>query len=120
VSITVALNGDVIATPGSIPPGNCTPAPGWTAGPIIYTNGMKIKVDGTWVITKAECTFIWTGTPPPPGCVPVATNSKVTLNPDTTKLKDNSKDILRNGNTAQDSYLNTLTAVVSQIKLKTA
>lgn len=120
MSITVALNGDVIATPGSTPPGNCTPAPGWTAGSVIYTNGTKIKVNGIFVITKAECTFTWTGAPPPLGCSPTTMTSKVTLNPSTTKLKDNSTNILRNGDTAQDSYGNTLTAVVTQTKLKTS
>jgi len=118
MSITVALDGDVQATPGSIPPGNCTPAPGWTAGPVIYTDGVKIKVDGTWIITKAECTFTWTGAPPPPGCSPTSTTSKVTLNGTSTKLLDNGKAIIRNNDFAQDSYLNTLTAVVTQTKLK--
>lgn len=119
VSVGVADDDMVLRTAGSTPPSPPCSSGAWTPGPVVYTYANKIAVDGNKVVTKAECTFTWAGSPPPPGCK-VADISTVTLNPGTTILKDNNTDLLVMGDTASDSYGNTLTVVPgSNTKLKT-
>ena len=121
VCVGVSDGNMVLATPGIIPPIPPCSSGAWTAGPIIYTYGSKITVDGNKGVTKAECTFIWAGSPPPPPCK-VSDTSNVTLSPpSSTKLTDNGKNLLRLGDIAQDSYLNTLLVVGgSNTKLKSS
>jgi len=118
MSKPVALSGDIIATPGGVPPAPCT-AGSWSAGPVIETLGAKVSQGGTKVVLQAECTFTFTGTQTPPG-IPCSGSSKVTLSANPTKLTDNGSDILVLGDTNSDSYGNTLTASPSQTKLKTS
>ncbi len=102
MSATIALNGDVTTVP----------APNFTPGPVTYTDGTKITVDGTWVITQAQCTFTET-------IIPFRVDN-VTLNGSSSKLLDNSTAMIRNGDSATGSFGNQLLAVVSQTKLKSA
>ena len=79
MSQIVAINGDCLAIPG----------PGFSAGPITYTDVSKISVGGTKVIKSATCTFTMVAFP--------MITDVVTLSPGTTKLTDNSDDVLKVG-----------------------
>jgi hypothetical protein len=77
VSVGVADDDMVLRTAGSVPPGTPCSTGAWTPGPVVYTYANKIAVDGNKVVTKAECDFSWSGSPPPPGGTTTFT-SKVT------------------------------------------
>lgn len=113
----VALESMITAIVGTVP---YPPAVSgsWTAGTIINTKVIKLSVDGNKVVKKAECTFTFTGVDSIGN--PVSGSSKVTLNASTTVLTDNSDNLLVLGDSANDSYGNTLIVSSGQNKLRTA
>lgn len=116
MSRSVTLDGDVNASPGSTMYADAT-AGAWAAGPVIHELGAKIKVGGTFVCTKATCTFTFTGTKDL-GFTPVVGTSTVSLEPGATLLKDGGTDLLLDGDENSDSYGNALKAEPEQTKLK--
>ena len=105
MSLAVGLVGDAVSTP--VPPFSVTST--------VYTPGIKVSVNGTKVITKVVVTFTSAGPTPPSG-----TTDVVTVTPGTTKLKDNSTNVLRAGDNATGTYGNTVVITPTQTKLKSS
>ncbi|MBD1903809.1 hypothetical protein NDI44_22505 [Trichocoleus sp. DQ-A3] len=108
---SVAVEGDVQATPGTTP---FPPADkgSWTAGKVTVYPYEKLKVGEKKVIYKAQCTFTFTGTQTIPGTPPsqkdVSGTETVTLEAKLTKLQGAQSKVLVNGDNAQGTYGNQL------------
>lgn len=108
---SVAVEGNVLATPGTTP---YPPADkgSWTAGKVTPYPYEKLKVGGKKVIYKAQCTFTFTGTQTIPGTPPtqkdVSGKETVTLEAKLTKLQGGQSKVLVNGDNAQGTYANKL------------
>lgn len=79
----------------------------WTAGTVQETADSKLSADGAAVLHQAECTFTFAGTlgkPPKP----VGDSSTVTLRPNRTTLQAGQTAVLLDGDSAHDSFGNTL------------
>lgn len=113
----VAVDGDVIATPGTTP---FAPADSgaWAPGPVITTPCPKLSAGGKKVIKKATCTFTFTGVQSASGA-PVSGTEMVELPAAKTKLTMGGT-VLLSGDKKQGSYGNKLEVIASQQKLKTA
>jgi hypothetical protein len=72
-----------------------------------------MTIGGVAVIHQAMCTFSFTGTGPSPGNAPVSGTSIVTLTATSTTLQKGSTFVLRDGDTKQDSFGNTLAVSAS-------
>jgi hypothetical protein len=125
MATSVAVEGDVTATPGTVlstktaaGSGSSAPAGTWTAGPVSYTSYSTLKAGGVKVIWKAECTFSFSGTNT--SGTAVTDEEKVTLTASTKLLQKGQNNVLVNGDTkASPVYQNTLRASTTG-KLKTA
>jgi hypothetical protein len=108
----VAKDGDVTATARStkLPP---AVSGSWTAGSVVTTRYPFMTIGGVAVIHQAMCTFSFTGTGPSPGNAPVSGTSIVTLTATSTTLQKGSTFVLRDGDTKQDSFGNTLAVSAS-------
>lgn len=111
--ISVAIQGDVVATPGTVPATGAASGT-WTAGPVSYQSYSKLKVGGN-VIHQASCTFNFSGATS--GGSAVTDVSTVTLTAGSTKLQKGSTFVLQNGDQKSDSFGNKLQAQSSR-KLK--
>jgi hypothetical protein len=112
----IALQGTVIAIPGTVP---YPPAQSgaWTAMPVQVKTVSKVKVGGKPAIAEAECKFMFTGIQTTPsGPVTVTGQETVKLTAKGTKLQ---KKLLVQGDMMQSPYGNQL-KVVSMSKLKTS
>lgn len=89
-----------------------TEASGWTAGTINEVTVSKLKVNGNRAIKQASCVFTHPTDPDSP--------STVTLTPSGSKLKVNGSDLLRVGDSASDTFGNSLAVISGQTKLKSA
>ena len=118
VANSVAVGGEVIATVGKTfyAPAD---AGAWTPGPVTYETHVKLKVGGTLAIMKATCTFSFSGTDSKAQGALVPGTSTVELKAKSTKLNQSGKGMLLAGDSAKDSYGNTLTVQTTN-KLKTA
>lgn len=108
----VAKIGDVNATAGSQPFKPATDGK-WTASPVTYKSYSNLSISGTKVIYEAECTFVFAGTTAPPASAPVAGTSTVKLTAGTTQLQRGVNNVLKDGDSAKDSYGNTLKVAAS-------
>ncbi|RUN74795.1 hypothetical protein EJC47_19765 [Sphingomonas sp. TF3] len=102
----VAVEGDVSPSPGTTP---YSPAVSgaWSPGAVTYTKYDKLTVGGAKTVWQAKCTFSFAGSDA--NGVAVAGTSNLTLTAGSTKLQGGSSNVLLNGDTANDSYGNTLT-----------
>lgn len=114
---TVAVEGDVKATPGSTP---YPPADSgtWTAGPVEYQAYDNFKVKSKAVVYQAKCKFTFSGVNSASG-VTVSGEETVELKAQQTKLQQGQKKVLVDGDMAMGTYQNQLQAVAMQ-KLTTA
>lgn len=105
----VAVEGDVTATPGTIPFTGAVSGT-WTAGPISYQKYSQLTVRNVSVIHQAQCTFLFSGSN---GTSPVSGSETVTLIAKTTNLQNGLAFVLLNGDTQVGVFGNTLTAKAS-------
>ena len=115
---SVAVDGEVIATPGTV---FYSPADAgkWSAGAVQYVAHSRIKVGNTAAISKATCTFSFSGTDSKSQGAAVAGTSDVELEAGSTKLNEGGTGMLLAGDSTEDMYGNTLT-VQTKNKLMTA
>ena len=81
----------------------------WAAVKVVETTDPKLTVGGDAVVHKATCTFTFTGSK---GNTAVADTSTVTLSPHRTTLESGQAAVLLDGDSANDSFGNTLTVKV--------
>ncbi len=103
----IAVEGDVIATPGTTPyPPAVSGA--WIPGSVIYSSYSKVKINGRVVIYEAKCTFTFTGvtssTPP----VAVSGTEDVTLSTSRTSVNNGQNSVLLDGDSKTGNYGNQL------------
>jgi hypothetical protein len=113
---SVACQGDVSATPGTVPFTGAQSGT-WTAGEITTTPHPILRVDGAAVISKASCTFTFTGTNSSGSLV--TGQEAVTLTAGATVLRAGPDTVLVNGDQAAGIFGNKL-RVTSIRKLVTA
>jgi hypothetical protein len=118
VTKSVAVDGQVEATPGTIPHPPAD-AGEWKAGLVVYETHAKLKVDGELAIEKAECTFSFFGTNSQAVGALVTASSTVELVAGSTKLKESGRGMLLAEDYAEDHWGNKLAAQTTNI-LKTA
>lgn len=102
----VACEGDASATPGTTLYAGAQSGT-WTAGPVSPITYDHLTVGGVAVLAKASCEFSFSGTS---GNTAVTGSSTVTLSPSATVLQYGGANVLRDGNSADDEYGNTLSA----------
>lgn len=115
----VAVEGDVVATPGSVlhtdtsvGSGSSSPAGTWSAGSVSYSTYPGLKSAGKPAIWKAECTFSFSGTNTSGAAV--NQTEKVTLTASTQPLNPGQNDVLVDGDTESSTvYKNQLKATAS-------
>lgn len=102
---SVAVVGEVVATPGSIP---FTRAESgiWTAGVIRYRNYDQLKVNHAKVIYEAECNFSFSGQSS--SGATVTGQETVALAASTTILQKNVSNVLVNDDTQTCDFSNKL------------
>ena len=113
---SVAVEGDVSATPGSTPYSGAETG-SWTAGAITYQGYDPLTIGGTRVVSEASCTFSFSGASSS-GATITGTET-VTLSAGGTKLQGGSSKVLVDGDRKAGSYGNEL-LVQTGAKLKTA
>jgi hypothetical protein len=86
----------------------------WTGATITETAYPLLKIGGVAAIHQASCVFSFSGFAAD-GTTPVNGSSTVTLTASPTTLQKSSTFVLRNGDTTQDTYGNTLTVVAANI-----
>lgn len=101
-----AVAGDVAATAGSGLP-DAAGGGTWTAGTPSVTTASRARIAGRPVALAAECTFAFLGKAKGDPASPVTDRSTVKLDPPPTLLRAGAP-ILRDGDTAQDRFGNTL------------
>lgn len=94
-AISVAVDGDVTATPGSITTVKDAQSGKWTAGTISYKTYPKLKVNGKPVIHEASCTFTFSGTNS--SGATVTGSETVKLSAGTAKLQKGADKVLKDG-----------------------
>jgi hypothetical protein len=109
--LPVAVHGDVHATVGAGMFGSATSG-SWTAGTVTEQTYTWLTVGGAAVVHAASCTFSFTGSD---GMNTVTGTSTVSLTAATTVLQHGSTNVLRNGDSASDTYGNTLAVQASGI-----
>jgi hypothetical protein len=108
----IAVEGDVIAIPGTTPyPPAVSGA--WIPGPVTYSAYSKVKVNGRGVIYEAKCTFTFSGVGPPPASSPVSGTEDVTLSAGSTAVNDGQDSVLLDGDSETGNYGNQLQAIAS-------
>ncbi|MCM2422893.1 hypothetical protein [Streptomyces sp. RKAG293] len=107
-TLPVACSGDVTAAAGALPFAGATVGK-WTAGTVEETAATSLKVDDSFVLHTATCTFSFTGSSPP-SPTPVTGTATVTLSATAPGLVANGQLVLRAGDSATDPYGNTLLA----------
>src|SRR5687767_6357533 len=112
---SVARAGDVAAATGSTYYSGADSG-AWSAGALSSTTTSLVTSDGKQVVTKASCTFSFSGKA---GNSPVTGTSTVKLEPATRRLKVAGASPLVHGDSTKDSYGNTL-SVESTATLRTA
>jgi hypothetical protein len=81
----------------------------WTAGKVLETADSKLSVGGAAVLHQAACTFTFVGTKgQPPTQTAVNDSSTVTLGPKKTTLQASQTAVLLDGDSAEDSFGNTV------------
>ena len=106
----LAVLGDTSATPG----GSAGPEGSvgvWTPGAVSESSYTQMTNHGPDVIHKAECTFRYVGAKSNPG--DTTAESTVTLSASATVLRVDGGGVLLDGDTAQDSWGNTLSVSAS-------
>lgn len=107
---SVAVEGEVTATPGLIPfPPAVSGA--WTPGNVSYQKYEGLTVKKVPVIHQARCTFTFSGATG--NGAPVSGSETVTLVAKSTQLQNGQAYVLLNGDTQVGVYGNTLTAIAS-------
>ncbi len=104
---SVAVEGDVTATPGTTPFTGADSGT-WTAGTVTYLSYAKLTVNGIKVIWQAQCAFTFSGASSSGTAVTGA--ETVTLTANTTILQKGISNVLVNGDTATGNYGNELKA----------
>ena len=116
----IAVEGDVIAIPGTTPyPPAVSGA--WIPGPVTHTSYSKVSVNGISVIYEASCTFTFTGVgpPPPPTGTPVSGTEDVTLSAGDTPVNGSQSSVLLDGDSETGTYGNQLQVVAPGNPAKT-
>jgi uncharacterized Zn-binding protein involved in type VI secretion len=115
----IALDGDVIAIPGTVPyPPAVSGA--WIPGPVIYTSYPNVKSNGRPVIYEARCTFTFTGVGPAPANNPVSGTEDVTLQASSTSVNDGQSSVLLDGDSETGSYGNQLQVIAPMNPIRTS
>ena len=109
---SVAVQGDASASAGSAMYTGATSG-SWTAGPVTETKYDVLTSGGKKVIYKAECSFSFVGENS--GGSAVTGESSVTLEASGTGLQGGSTFVLVDGESANDSYGNTVSVSASAI-----
>jgi hypothetical protein len=107
----VATKGTVQATASSDQKDNGKADTGaWTAGEVTETTDPKLSVGGAAVVQQATCTFSFNGSKGPPPSPPavIKDSSVVTLSPQQTTLQGGQTAVLLDGDSASDTFGNTL------------
>jgi hypothetical protein len=81
----------------------------WTAGPVRKTTAAKLTSGSDPALLMAVCTFTFAGSLQG---VQVSDTSSVTLSPGSTRLQTAQSSVLLDGDSAQDSFGNTLSVTV--------
>jgi hypothetical protein len=105
---SLAVIGDVIATPGSTP---YPPADTgiWTPGGVIYQAYSALSSNGINVIYEAQCIFTFVGTKATSaGPIPVSGSETVSLRAGTTTVNASQNSVLLDGDAETGSYGNEL------------
>lgn len=113
---SVAVEDEVIATPGTAPFTGAESGT-WTAGPVSYRSYGSLTVGGINVIYEASCTFNFSGASSSGAAV--IGSETVTLTAGSTLLQKNESGVLVNGDSATGTYGNEL-KVQSSGPLKTS
>jgi hypothetical protein len=116
VAKSIAVEGDVSATPGNTPYTGAESG-SWTAGTITYQGYDPLTIGGTRVVREASCTFSFSGASSS-GATITGTET-VTLSASATKLQGGSSNLLVDGDSEVGSYGNEL-LVQTGAKLQTA
>ena len=103
----VAGEGDVTASPGSIPFTGAEPGGTWTAGPVTVLTYPRLRAGGAQVAFQAVCTFQFTGKSGP---TPITGSETVTLTPGDSKLQKGQNGVLLDGDEAEGAFGNKVTA----------
>jgi hypothetical protein len=114
---SVAVTGEVVATPGTTPFTGANPGGSWTAGSISMQTYGKLTIGDQPVMHGASCTFSFSGTTGTGA--PISGSEVVTLTAGTTVLQKGQSGVLVQGNSATGTFGNTL-AVQTARKLTTA
>lgn len=111
MSKSVAVEGDMVTTPGSTP---YPPADSgsWSATTVTYSTYANLKTNGKNVIYKAECKFIFSGIVSSIG-VTVVGEDTVTLEANPKKLQSGQYNVLVDGDSKESSFGNKLEAKAS-------
>jgi hypothetical protein len=80
----------------------------WTAGEVGETTDPKLSAGGAAVLHQATCTFSFTGSKGSSPPVTITDSATVTLSPQQTTLQGGQTAVLLDGDSAQDSFGNTL------------
>ncbi len=108
----VAKAGDVTASVGTTYFGTATSGAWTAAGPVTETTYSFLTIQGAAVVHQASCSFSFSGSD---GTNAVTGASSVTLTASSTTLQKGSTFVLRDGDSAQDIYGNTLTVSAPNI-----
>ena len=111
----VAREGDASAAAGKTPYTGATSGT-WTPGSVTETTADRASSDGAKVVTQAKCSFSFSGTN---GTSAVTGSSTVTLSPGSLLLSIDGATPLVDGDSAKDSFGNTVSVSSSAI-LRTA
>jgi hypothetical protein len=104
----IAVEGDVIAIPGTTPyPPAASGA--WIPGSVSYSSYSKVSVNGVSVIYEARCTFSFTGVDPSGS--PVSGTEDVTLSASSTSVNASQSSVLLDGDSKSGTYGNQLQVV---------
>ena len=97
----IAVEGDVIAIPGTTPyPPAVSGA--WIPGSVIYSSYSKVKINGRVVIYEAKCTFTFTGVDSSPA--PVSGTEDVTLSASNTNVNNGQNSVLLDSESKTGNY----------------
>jgi 3D (Asp-Asp-Asp) domain-containing protein len=111
----VAVVGEVLAMPGTIPYPPATSG-AWMAMPVQYSTDRKLTVGGRATIYAAECRFMFTGAAA--NGAPVNGQETVQLRAKSTKVRSAGPNVLVMGDSGNGAYGNKL-QVVATNKLMT-
>lgn len=115
-TISVAVKGEVTATPGTNQNYKEAASGKWTADTVSYETYAKLKVNGESVIYEASCTFSFSGSDSSNKAV--TGSEKVKLSAGTTKLQKGANKVLKQGDQVSDINGNKLEVNTSS-KLRT-